>query len=79
MIVWKVFSGLFLFLGKRTVTIEDDPSLMTFRGHHVSQTLVRCRFSPAHSTGQKYIYSGCASGAVFSKYFLGLKHREENA
>ena len=41
---------------------------MTFKGHHVSQTLIRCRFSPAHSTGQRYIYTGCASGAVFSKH-----------
>jgi len=53
------------FPGGRRITIEDDPSLMTFKGHHVSQTLIRCRFSPAHSTGQRYIYTGCASGAVF--------------
>jgi len=33
----------------------------------VLQTLIRCRFSPLHSTGQRFIYSGCASGSIVSK------------
>ncbi|KAF4532424.1 hypothetical protein B566_EDAN003877 [Ephemera danica] len=28
------------------------------------QTLVRCHFSPAFTTGQRYIYTGCAAGRV---------------
>ena len=47
---------------------EDHSSLMTYRGHQIVHTLIRCRFSPAHTTGQRYIYTGCASGAVVSKY-----------
>ncbi|KAK2155981.1 hypothetical protein LSH36_224g01015 [Paralvinella palmiformis] len=44
--------------------IRGDSSLMTYRGHSILNTLIRCRFSPAHSTGQRYIYSGCATGAI---------------
>lgn len=34
------------------------------RGHSVLQTLIRAYFSPAHSTGQRYIYTGSHSGKV---------------
>lgn len=44
--------------------IAGDSSLMTYRGHTVLNTLIRSRFSPQFTTGQRYIYSGCASGAV---------------
>lgn len=44
--------------------LEGDTSVMTYRGHTVLQTLIRCRFSPAFSTGQRYIYTGCAAGRV---------------
>jgi hypothetical protein len=37
---------------------------MTYRGHAVLQTLVRAYFSPAHSTGQRYIYAGNAEGDI---------------
>lgn len=37
---------------------------MTYRGHGVLHTLIRCRFSPIHSTGQQFIYSGCSTGKV---------------
>ena len=47
--------------------VVDDSSLMTYRGHTVLQTLIRCRFSPAHTTAQRYIYTGCASGSVYGK------------
>lgn len=43
----------------------DDCSVCTYRGHEVLKTLIRCHFSPADSTGQRYIYSGSASGHVF--------------
>ncbi|XP_020822785.1 DDB1- and CUL4-associated factor 11 isoform X1 [Phascolarctos cinereus] len=44
--------------------LPGDSSVMTYRGHGVLHTLIRCRFSPAHSTGQRYIYSGCSTGKV---------------
>ena len=47
--------------------IVEDSSVMTYRGHTVLQTLIRCHFSPVHTTGQRYIYTGCATGAVVSK------------
>lgn len=48
----------------RGFKIDDDPSIMTYKGHSVFKTLIRCRFSPAHSTGQKFIYTGCGTGAI---------------
>ena len=45
--------------------MPGDTSVVTLRGHTVRQTLIRARFSPAHSTGQRFVYSGCASGSVF--------------
>ena len=61
---------------KGTNKVIDDSSLMTYRGHTVLQTLIRCRFSPAHTTAQRYIYTGCATGSVYGKLsfsFLVLK------
>eukprot|EP00163_Fabomonas_tropica_P027962 TRINITY_DN5547_c0_g1_i2.p1 TRINITY_DN5547_c0_g1~~TRINITY_DN5547_c0_g1_i2.p1 ORF type:complete len:316 (-),score=25.49 TRINITY_DN5547_c0_g1_i2:105-1052(-) len=42
--------------------LDDDCSLMTYRGHSVVQTLIRARFSPMHTTGQRYIYTGGGDG-----------------
>lgn len=50
-------------LNKKKV-VKGDTSVMTYRGHCVLHTLVRCHFSPAATTGQRFIYSGCASGNV---------------
>ncbi|XP_065828421.1 DDB1- and CUL4-associated factor 11-like [Oscarella lobularis] len=44
------------------VDVAGDTSLMTYRGHEVTQTLVRCRFSPMATTGQRYIYCGSSQG-----------------
>ncbi|XP_071446703.1 DDB1- and CUL4-associated factor 11 isoform X1 [Hetaerina americana] len=44
--------------------LVGDTSVMTYRGHTVLQTLVRCHFSPEFTTGQRYIYTGCAEGRV---------------
>ncbi|KAK7788866.1 hypothetical protein R5R35_013446 [Gryllus longicercus] len=44
--------------------LDGDTSVMTYRGHSVLQTLVRCHFSPAFTTGQRYIYTGCAAGRI---------------
>ncbi|WVQ72216.1 hypothetical protein IAR50_001763 [Cryptococcus sp. DSM 104548] len=41
-----------------------DCSVMTYRGHSVLRTLIRCHFSPVESTGQSYIYSGSSDGMV---------------
>ncbi|XP_072024526.1 DDB1- and CUL4-associated factor 11-like [Amphiura filiformis] len=45
-------------------TIAGDSSLMTYRGHGVLHTLIRCYFSPTFSTGQRYIYTGCGTGKI---------------
>lgn len=42
----------------------EDCSVMTYRGHAVLKTLIRCHFSPESTTGQKYIYSGSADGRI---------------
>lgn len=44
--------------------INGDSSIMTYRGHSILHTLIRCHFSPEFSTGQRYIYTGCATGAL---------------
>jgi len=41
-----------------------DCSVMTYRGHSVYRTLIRCHFSPIASTGAQYIYSGSADGKI---------------
>ncbi|XAR57148.1 hypothetical protein NMG60_11025186 [Bertholletia excelsa] len=43
----------------------DDQSLATYKGHSVLRTLIRCYFSPAYSTGQKYIYTGSNDCCVY--------------
>ncbi|XP_009122234.1 LEC14B protein [Brassica rapa] len=42
-----------------------DQSVSTYKGHSVLRTLIRCYFSPAHSTGQKYIYTGSNDSSVY--------------
>ncbi|CAG9771030.1 unnamed protein product [Ceutorhynchus assimilis] len=44
--------------------LEGDTSIMTYKGHVVSKTLIRAKFSPAATTGQRYIYSGCGFGRL---------------
>jgi WD repeat-containing protein 23 len=43
----------------------NDNSLVTFRGHKVLRTLIRCHFSPPNSTNSRYVYSGSADGKVY--------------
>jgi WD repeat-containing protein 23 len=43
----------------------NDNSLVTFRGHKVLRTLIRCHFSPPSATNSRYVYSGSADGKVF--------------
>lgn len=54
-----------------TFTDEDyqphphDCSVVTFRGHSVLKTLIRCHFSPPNSTNSRYVYSGSSDGKVY--------------
>ncbi|KAF4966047.1 hypothetical protein FSARC_6247 [Fusarium sarcochroum] len=42
-----------------------DNSLVTFRGHKVLRTLIRCHFSPPSATNSRYVYSGSTDGKVY--------------
>lgn len=42
-----------------------DNSLVTFRGHKVLRTLIRCHFSPPSGTNSRYVYSGSTDGKVY--------------
>ncbi|TQS33951.1 hypothetical protein Golomagni_05689 [Golovinomyces magnicellulatus] len=42
-----------------------DCSLVTYCGHKVLKTLIRCHFSPSDSTNSRYIYSGSQDGMVY--------------
>ncbi|EGY20963.1 LEC14B protein [Verticillium dahliae VdLs.17] len=44
---------------------SGDNSVVTFRGHKVLQTLIRCHFSPPSSTNSRYVYSGSQDGKVW--------------
>ncbi|KAG8898557.1 hypothetical protein FRB99_007354 [Tulasnella sp. 403] len=41
-----------------------DTSVMSYKGHAVLRTLIRCHFSPAETTGSSYIYSGSYDGKI---------------
>lgn len=42
-----------------------DCSVVTYRGHKVLRTLIRCHFSPPGSTNSRYVYSGSEDGKVY--------------
>lgn len=42
-----------------------DCSVVTFRGHSVLRTLIRCHFSPPGSSDSRYVYSGSEDGKVY--------------
>lgn len=42
--------------------------MVTFKGHRIQKSLIRAKFSPAATTGQRYIYTGCSTGRLISKY-----------
>jgi DDB1- and CUL4-associated factor 11 len=44
---------------------KNDNSVVTFRGHKVLRTLIRCHFSPPNSTNSRYVYSGSQDGKVW--------------
>ncbi|MBE3045495.1 hypothetical protein IMZ48_23705 [Candidatus Bathyarchaeota archaeon] len=43
----------------------NDNSVVTFRGHKVLRTLIRCHFSPPGSSDSRYVYSGSHDGKVY--------------
>jgi WD repeat-containing protein 23 len=44
---------------------KHDSSLVTFRGHRVERTLIRCHFAPQGSADGRYVYSGSQDGKVY--------------
>ena len=67
-------------LEKYTKKLAEDTSLLTFRGHQVLGTLIRCYFSPLETTGQRFVYSGSANGKVYVyDTFTGKKVAEIGA
>ncbi|KAJ9302546.1 hypothetical protein DTO217A2_7267 [Paecilomyces variotii] len=42
-----------------------DCSVVTFRGHRVLKTLIRCHFSPPGSTNSRYVYTGSEDGKIY--------------
>ncbi|KAM5476883.1 hypothetical protein MauCBS54593_000153 [Microsporum audouinii] len=42
-----------------------DCSAVTFHGHGVLRTLIRCHFSPPGSTNSRYVYTGSHDGKVY--------------
>jgi len=48
-----------------------DNSIHSFRGHCVGRTLIRAKFSPMNTTGQRYIYCGSAQ-LPFSVYIYDI-------
>lgn len=73
----KKISCLFSALKRHKLT--GDTSVMTYRGHGVLHTLIRCRFSPEFTTGQRFIYSGCSTGKIISECFsVSVSDRSEN-
>ena len=53
-------------------TVPGDSSIMTYRGHSVQKTLIRAKFSPIHTTGQRFIYTGSSCGSVYSELILSI-------
>ena len=43
----------------------NDCALVTFRGHSVLKTLIRCHFSPPGSSDSRYVYTGSEDGCVY--------------
>ena len=56
---------LMSFSDEDYVSHPHDCSVVTFRGHSVLKTLIRCHFSPAGSTDSRYVYTGSEDGGVY--------------
>ena len=53
-----------VYLKPRVLAHPKDCSVMTYRGHAVLKTLIRCYFSPVETTGAQYLYSGSHDGKI---------------
>ena len=53
------------FAPRRHRQHPQDCSLVTFLGHSVLRTLIRCHFSPPDSTNSRYVFSGSEDGCVY--------------
>lgn len=53
------------FPGQAAQKHPNDRSVMTYTGHAILKTLIRCGFSPLATTDQQYIYSGSNCGKVW--------------
>lgn len=53
------------FPGHQASKHPNDRSVMTYTGHAILKTLIRCGFSPLATTNQQYIYSGSDCGKVW--------------
>lgn len=42
-----------------------DKAVMTYWGHQIHSTLIRCHFSPLHGTNQRFIYTGSYDGKIY--------------
>lgn len=61
---------MYIIVYNPKATLDGDTSIMTYRGHRVNKSLIRARFSPIATTGQRYIYTGCGTGRLISKYIV---------
>ena len=59
-----------MYLKPRVLAHPKDCSVMTYRGHAVLRTLIRCYFSPGETTGGQYLYSGSYDGKIHVGIFL---------
>jgi len=51
---------------------SDSPnSIMTYTGHEVHDTLIRCYFSPLFTTGQRYVITGSIGEAIIYDLLTG--------
>lgn len=62
---WDYRMSFFPMLHPGSRRQAEDTSLLTCVGHQTLQTLIRCGFSPAQSTGQRYLYCGSYDGCVY--------------
>ena len=65
---WDYMSGFdyryMEYPGASVAKHPQDCSVVTYRGHSVLKTLIRCNFAPVMTTGQQYVYSGSEDGRV---------------
>eukprot|EP00736_Rhodelphis_marinus_P009522 Rmarinus@m.15267 len=61
---WDYRTGFWPGMKWKDSIHPNDCSVLTCSGHSVLSTLIRCDFSPALSTGQRYLYTGSKGGCV---------------